>query len=235
MTFTVLGRCEQTGRVGVGIATYSLAVGAYCPFFVRGKAVLSTQAFANPKLGPIAVDAIGKGANAEEVLKLLANSDDGYAYRQVSVVPLSGDPAMHTGANCRPWAGHELGPDFTAFGNVLAGPGVVSAIAAGYRESAGEDLGERLLRALEAGRDAGGQANAEGEHLAERSGAIIIRGDDITEDIDLRVDLSQDAVSELRSIYMQYAPYVPYYKLRANDPANTPAQDVWAKENLGSA
>ncbi len=31
MTFTVLGFCEETGRLGVGIATYSLGVGAKCP------------------------------------------------------------------------------------------------------------------------------------------------------------------------------------------------------------
>ena len=29
-----------------------------------------------------------------------------------------------------------------------------------------------------------------------------------------------------------YAPYVPYYKLRSQDPGNTPAQDQWAKANL---
>ena len=71
--------------------------------------------------------------------------------------------------------------------------------------------------------------------MTERSGAIAIRGPDITEDIDLRVDLSDDAVTELRAIYSQYVPYVPYYKLRAQDPANTPAQDVWARDNLGGA
>ena len=235
MTFTVLGRCAESGRVGVGIATYSLAGGAYCPFFARGKAVLSTQAFANPALGPLALEAIDQGVASEEILQRLAAADDGFDFRQVSILPLRGVPAMHTGSRCRTWAGHEVGDGFAAFGNVLAGQSVVAAMASAYRESAGEDLGGRLLRALEAGRDAGGQASAEGLHLAERSGAIAIRGPDITEDIDLRVDLSEDAVTELREIYAQYVPYVAYYKLRAQDPANTPAQDVWARENLGGA
>ena len=30
-TFTVLGACKKTGQLGIGIATYSLGVGGYCP------------------------------------------------------------------------------------------------------------------------------------------------------------------------------------------------------------
>ena len=58
------------------------------------------------------------------------------------------------------------------------------------------------------------------------------RGQDITRDIDLRVDLHDSAVTELRRVHAGYAPYVEYYALRANDPENTPPQDVWARNNL---
>ena len=50
-------------------------------------------------------------------------------------------------------------------------------------------------------------------------------------DMDLRVDLNEDAVVELRKVYEGYAPYLEYYALRARDPGNTPAQDVWVREN----
>ena len=30
MTYTVLGRCHRTGRLGIGIATFSITVGRYC-------------------------------------------------------------------------------------------------------------------------------------------------------------------------------------------------------------
>ena len=93
-------------------------------------------------------------------------------------------------------------------------------------------LEERLLLAIEAGRDAGGQAAADGAHLAERSAALIVQGEDIVEDLNLRVDAHDDAVTELRRVYAAYAPYLPYYALRARDPENTPAQDVWARANL---
>lgn len=232
MTYTILAKCPETDRLGVGIATYSLGVGGYCPFFARGHAVLSTQAFANPRLGPLALASLGAGASPGEVLKHLEGADTGYDYRQVSIVGADGVVAMHTGSKCRTWAGHEVGDGFAAFGNVLAGAATVAAIAGAYRDSAGESLDERLLIALEAGRVAGGQAAADGTPLPERSAALVVMGEDITRDINLRVDLHDDAITELRRVHAGYAPYVDYYALRANDPANTPPQDVWARDNL---
>ena len=107
----------------------------------------------------------------------------------------------------------------------------MDAIADAWRERAADDLPERLLAALEAGRDAGGQASADGTHLPERSAALIVRGADIVEDLDLRIDLHDDAVGELRRLYERYRVYLPYYALRARSPDETPPQDVWAREN----
>ena len=232
MTYTILAKCPETSRLGVGIATYSLGVGGYCPFFARGRAVLSTQAFANPRLGPRALEGLVSGRSPSRILQDLEASDPGFGYRQVSIVPIEGDIAMHTGSGCRSWAGHEVGEGFAAFGNVLAGGDTVAAIARAFRASAGQELGERLLVALEAGRSAGGQAAADGTPLPERSAALVVMGEDITRDINLRVDLHDDAITELRRVHAGYAPYVDYYALRADDPANTPPQDVWARENL---
>lgn len=232
MTYTILAKCPETERLGVGIATYSLGVGGYCPFFARGRAVMSTQAFANPRLGPLGVAALEKGIPPTEVLANLKLADPGHDYRQIAFVAQDGGVVMHTGARCRDWAGHEIGDGYAAFGNVLAGEAVVGAIARAFEDSGGKALDERLLLALEAGRAAGGQAAADGAPLPERSAALIIMGDDISRDLNLRVDLHDDAITELRRVHAGYAPYVDYYALRADDPANTPAQDVWARENL---
>ena len=235
MTYTAIGACPESGRLGIGIATYSIGVGGYCPFIERGVAALSTQAFANPALGPLAVAALREGMDAEAVLDRLAAQDPGFAFRQVVISTAGGHVAAHTGPHTRPWSGHVTGEGFAVFGNVLAGEGTIEAMAAAWRDGAGDDLPERLLAALEAGRDAGGQANAEGTHLTERSAALIVRGPDIVEDLDLRVDLHDAAVNELRRIYERYRVYLPYYALRARSPAETPPQDAWARENDPSA
>ena len=233
MTFTIVARNPATKQFGVAIATYSLGVGGYCPFVERGLAALSTQAFANPTLGPLALEALAAGDSPSDTLSKLEAADPGFAYRQVCIVGAEGPVAMHTGSDCRAWAGHEVGDGFAAFGNVLAGEATVAAIAAAWREGANLGFDARLLAALEAGRDAGGQAGGDGAHLPERSAALIVRGSDIVEDIDLRVDVHDDAVTELRRVHGLYAPYLDYYRLRARSPERTPPQDVWAREVLG--
>ena len=231
MTYTVIGVSPGDGRLGIGIATYSLGVGGYCPFFERGVAALSTQAFANPALGPLAAAALREEADPEAVLTRLAAEDPGFAFRQVVIATAAGRVAAHTGPRTRPWSGHVTGDGFAAFGNVLAGEHTVDAIADAWRERADDDLPERLLAALEAGRDAGGQASADGTRLPERSAALIVRGPDIVEDLDLRVDLHDAAVDELRRLYERYRVYLPYYALRARSPAETPPQDAWARDH----
>ena len=153
MTFTAIGACPETGRLGIGIATYSLGVGGYCPFFERGVAALSTQAFANPALGPQAVAALRQTSDPERVLVQLAESDTGFDWRQVVIAAADGRIAAHTGPNTRPWSGHITGEGFAVFGNVLAGEATVQAMAAAWRERPGKDLPERLLAAIEAGAD----------------------------------------------------------------------------------
>ena len=231
MTYTAIGVCRESGRLGIGIATYSLGVGGYCPFVERGVAALSTQAFANPALGPAALDALRAGDAPGQVLARLRAADPGFAFRQVVIAAPDGRVAAHTGPRTRPWSGHVTGDGFAAFGNVLAGERTVDAMADAWRARAGDDLPERLLAALEAGRDAGGQASADGAHLPERSAALVVRGADIVEDLDLRVDLHDAAVDELRRLYDTYRVYLPYYALRARSPAETPPQDAWAREN----
>ena len=68
MTYTVVARCQHSGRIGLGIATYSIAVGGYCPFFMGNEVVLSTQAFANPALGPLALESLGRNSAPSKVI-----------------------------------------------------------------------------------------------------------------------------------------------------------------------
>ena len=51
MTFSILAKDPNSKEIGIAIATYSLAVGATCPFYVKGKAVITSQSSTNPKIG----------------------------------------------------------------------------------------------------------------------------------------------------------------------------------------
>ena len=229
-TFTVLGACKKTGQLGIGFATYSLGVGGYCPVLKPNLGVVSSQAYANPRLGILAMKLLGLGFSPEKVLKEIEEQDHYFSYRQIGIVNRSGIAVCHTGPDTRKWAGHHVGEGYVSMGNALSGQHVVEAIAQGFESSDGESLDERLLRSLEAGRDVGGQANADGKHLTERSAALIVCDLDDIPYIELRVDAHETAVDELRRIHGLYAPYVEYVRLRSNDPPNTPAQDQWAKD-----
>ncbi len=231
MTYTVIGRCARSGQLGIGIATYSLAVGGYCPAIRGGLGAVSTQAFVNLKLGTLAVRLLEQGFSPEKVMAELDEDDPQFTFRQVGIIDSTGGASVHTGENTRPWSGHVIGDGYLAMGNVLAGVGVVEAMAATFEGNDDADLDERLLRVLEAGRDAGGQQTEDGTHLNERSAAVIVHGHRDYGHIDLRVDAHEAAVDELRRVHGVYKPFVPYYQLRHDDPRNTPAQDVWAREN----
>jgi uncharacterized Ntn-hydrolase superfamily protein len=227
MTYTLVGRCARTGTLGIGIATYSLAVGGLCPVVVSGAGALASQAFVNPTLKSLGARLLRAGHPAPQVLELLRGADPQFEFRQVAVVDRRGDTAIHTGARCRAWAGDVSGPDFVACGNVLKDGGVAQAMADAFMASEPEPLAERLLRAIEAGRDAGGQVGGSG-HLPERSAALLVH---IPQEehawIDLRVDGHGDAVTELRRLYDEFAPYVAFHVQRWRDPDTAPPQEAF--------
>jgi uncharacterized Ntn-hydrolase superfamily protein len=226
MTYTLLARCPKTGAFGIGIATYSLAVGSKCPAIATGVGAMTSQAFVNPTLKALGLRLMGQGYSAARTLSLLRDSDPDFEFRQVALIDRRGDGACHTGSKTRSWAGHRIGDGFVALGNVLKGEAVVTAMAEEFTSSAASEFSERLIRALEAGRDAGGQTGLDGP-LAERSAHILIHDGEEHPLIDLRVDSHPLAVSEMRRVLDEFRPYVPFYRQRWKNPATAAPQDAF--------
>ena len=86
------------------------------------------------------------------------------------------------------------------------------------------------MRALEAGRAAGGLAGLDGALLPERSAVVVVIGADPFPEIDLRVDAHDDAVGELRRPLDLWSAVSPYYRWRAERPDETPPQDAWMRD-----
>jgi uncharacterized Ntn-hydrolase superfamily protein len=84
---------------------------------------------------------------------------------------------------------------FGVAGNMLAGPDVIAATARAYVASAGRPLAERLLAALKAGDDAGG------DKRGKQAAALRIVGDEDYPLLDLRVDDHDEPVLELQRLY----------------------------------
>ena len=211
MTYTVLGRCHRTGRLGIGIATFSITVGRYCYGVKSNTGVTVSQAFANERNNALALRLLTQGFTARSVLRQLMDNDAYADYRQIGVIDRSGMAVAHTGPHTRGWSGHVVGENYVAFGNGLVGPEVAAAIAKGFLAEPDADLEHRLLMGIEAGRDAGGQGTHE-RHKTERSAALRVFSTDTFADIDLRVKQ-----------------YEPYYRDRERNPSGATGQEEFMK------
>ncbi len=224
-TFTILGRCPKSGALGVATSTGEMAVGSRVPFVKSAVGAVATQALTDPRLGPKGIDWLEEGVSAADVLERLAASDPYIEARQIGVVDAQGRTAARTGSENRDWKGHYEGDQFIAMGNRLTSRATVDAMVEAYRNNAEEALEERLMLAIEAGRDAGGQ------HGGQRSAAIKVCEDLDYPIVDLRADDYDDPAAELRRLFDTYKPRIPYYRVRAADPSIGPFY-LW-KEKQG--
>ncbi len=225
MTFSVVGRCARTGHFGIGIATSSPAVMSRCVHVSRDGAV-AFQSVPDPRLGALGLRRVEEGWWAQKVVDELVSTDLWPGKRQIGVIDTDGHIAAYTGKDNAPWAGHLIGADYIALGNVLAGPEVVQAISEEFAAGAALELEERLLRAIEAGRDAGGQMEG------QTSAGILVYGRAAYSRCDLRVDVSEEPVAELRRIYDWYRPLIPYYEERSRNPTVPRYKDFLAQQGI---
>ncbi|HVB63403.1 MAG TPA: DUF1028 domain-containing protein [Nitrolancea sp.] len=224
MTFTVIGRCKRTGMLGIGTATAAFAVGVRVPFIKERLGAVAIMAIADERLGPTALRLLELGYKAPGVIQQLEIADPFIEYRQLGVVDDDGFGAARTGAMNKDWSGHRVGDNYVVLGNFLTSERVLDAMETAYLANPEEDLEERLLQTVEAGRDAGGQ------HGGQRSAALLVFDHKSFSRVDLRVDIHQEPVAELRRVFDIYRPAIPYYDIRQVDPRVQPLDD-WLAEH----
>jgi uncharacterized Ntn-hydrolase superfamily protein len=212
LTFTVVARCPQTKRLGVVMATSSPAVGNRCPVVHPRMGAASVQLIADPRQTALAGRLIGLGYSAPKVLAELRASDPNIERRQIGVVDSYGTTAAFSGRDDTWYSGHVEGDNFVAMGNGIVSEAVVSTMADSMTASAGTDLADRLIAAVEAGAKAGG------EKKGQFSAAMLVYGDEPFAEVDLRVDYHEGAVAELRRVYDWFRPLIPYFVERSYNP-----------------
>jgi uncharacterized Ntn-hydrolase superfamily protein len=209
MTWSIIVRERDSGRIAIAVATRFFAVGARVPYIEPRKGAVATQALLNPLYGTDGLQLIRDGIGAQDVVRLLTARDDGRAHRQVHVLGADGRFAAYTGADCVPWCGHWTGEDFSVAGNMLAGPQVVSETVRVLRERTDLELPRRLITALKAGEKVGG------DKRGKQSAALVIYGKDEHSELDLRVDDHVEPLLELarlesvsRELWTNFRPFL---------------------------
>lgn len=220
MSYSIVARCPDSGRLGIGIASYTMAIGAYCDGAVRpnvGAAL--TQDVALPRNNRLATNALALGATPTIVLRTLRENDAQFEFRQIAIVDREGNAVAHTGREVPGIKGERLGAGFVVLGSGLASERVLDAMAAKFESAAGLEFDERLLATLEAGRDSGGLRGARSV-LPERAVAVVVWHRQDYSELDLRVDLQDGSIAALRAMYADYKPTAEYYEERARNPRN---------------
>jgi uncharacterized Ntn-hydrolase superfamily protein len=182
--------------LGIAVQSKFLAVGSVVPWARAGVGAVATQALANFNYGPRGLDLMSEGHTAEQTVQVLVGGDEDREHRQLGVVDARGLAATFTGSECFEWAGGVTGEHYAAQGNILVGEATVEAMARTYQETDG-DLAARLLAALDAGQEAGGDSRGK-----QSAALLVVRegggyGGDNDRVLDLRVDDHPDPIREL--------------------------------------
>jgi uncharacterized Ntn-hydrolase superfamily protein len=217
MTFTVAGLCRRTGQFGAALATSSIGAGGRCAHVAPGHGLVVTQARTDPRLGPVGLDRLRAGRSAAETVTDIAASTPHRSWRQLGVLTAEGDAAVWTGPDvAQPADGMVLSDGFE-IGNWVKTEAVIAAIAAGFETDPAGDLADRLIQGLEEGAAAGGELDP------LQSAAVIVCAPAYAFPIvDLRVDLSETPIDDLRRTWARWAEIMDGYLLRAVDPAAAP-------------
>jgi uncharacterized Ntn-hydrolase superfamily protein len=175
-------------------------VGNRVPWVRAGVGAIASQADTNPELGREGLKLLASGAAAQEALEKVLAADAGRELRQLSILDARGGRAVFTGAAVlreNDWAGSIEGADCIAAGNLITGRETLEAMLRGFESSSGF-LGERVLRALEAGQKAGG------DKRGKVSAALILAREGAHPLLDLRIDRSDTPVQDLRVLFDDY-------------------------------
>jgi len=203
MTFSIVACDPDTDAVGVAVQSKFVGVGAVVPFASADAGAVATQSFANVAYGPDGLDLLRDGYDADEVVERLTSEDDDAPQRQVGVVGQDGSVAAFTGEECFDHASDRQGDTYTVQGNILENRETIDAMADTFEETQG-GLPEKLIAALHAGNEAGG------DQRGEQSAALYVAkpegGYDGGNDrwIDVRVDDHDAPIDELERVFRIY-------------------------------
>jgi len=224
MTFTMIGRCPRTGMLGIATATASWAVGVRVPFVRERLGAVAIMAIADQRLGPLGLRFLELGYKAPGAIEQLVAADPYHEYRQLGIVDDDGFAAARTGTMNKDWSGHHVGAGYVALGNYLTSERTVDEMERTFLARPEDNLEERLMQAIEAGRDAGGQVGG------QTSAAIVVYDRKPFARVDLRVDHHDEPVAELRRVFDIYKQAIPYYDMRQVDPRVPSLQDWLAAQ-----
>lgn len=172
-TWSIIAVDRKTGEIGI--------VGASCTFdvsgiasIVPGKGAVVVQAGSSYFARMKGVELMNNGATIEEILEAMMLGEFQPEKQQYGIILLDSStiPLVYSGSEIQEWNGEKLGNDFSVMGNILPGEQVVLNAHKAFNENRDKPLAERLMLALKAGEEAGGDKRCETQYA--RSAFIMV-------------------------------------------------------------
>jgi uncharacterized Ntn-hydrolase superfamily protein len=221
VTLSLVGCCARSGMVGAIVMSSSPAVASRCARARARIGAACSQNVTDPALGDALLGRVAAGASAPDALAAVTAHATFADHRQLTVCDAFGRAAAYSGERTLGRHAHHVGEACAAAGNLLASESAPEAMAAAFAADPDAELGERLLAALRAGRDAGGE-----EGPVHSAGMLVC--DAVSWPVtDLRVDWTEaDPVEDLAALWERWQPLAADYVTRALDPDSAPAYGV---------
>ncbi len=205
-TYSIVARDEVTGEMGVAVQSHWFSVGSIVSWAEAGVGAIATQSFVNVSFGPEGLKLLKEGKTAVDVLEELISKDEGRDFRQLAIIDANGNVAAYTGAKCIEVANHFVGKNYSVQANMMLNDKVIPAMSKAFEKAKGP-LAERLVAALKAAQDVGGDIRGQ-----QSASLLVVKGKSsgkIWEDrmIDLRVEDHPQPVKEIERLLKLYRAY----------------------------
>ena len=191
----------------MAVQSHFFSVGSVVTWARAGVGAVATQAMVDIKYGPLGLELMSGGKSAGEALTALLSADPNSDSRQVAMVDSKGRVAAHTGSKCLPHAGHVTGRGFSCQGNIMRNERVWGAMKKAFEKNRALPLAERMVSALEAAEEAGGDIRG------KQSSAVVVVSSEPKPNyweerlVDLRVEDHRSPVPELRRLLRYHRAY----------------------------
>jgi uncharacterized Ntn-hydrolase superfamily protein len=211
-SFSLIGLCGRTGQFGAVVASAGIAEAGRVGVCQPGVGAALSQHRTDPRLSRRAIALLQDGCSADETADAIQASSEHREWRQIAVLDATGRTAARTGKIVRAALSEVPADGMCAIGCGLVRTRVIASMAHSFQANTEIPLGERLMRTLEAGEEAGGL------DPAARSAALLVVDRLPFPLIDLRIDWHDRPVHALRELWERFAPLSGDYAAGALDP-----------------
>jgi uncharacterized Ntn-hydrolase superfamily protein len=219
MTLSIAAWDRETGQLGAAITSSSISVASRCLHWRPGIGIALSQNITDPRLGPRLLSLLDDGIEVGTAIDTVAQSTPQIEFRQLGLVDSRGNTALFTGNAVLGCFASAEGRHCVAAGNLLDNDQVPAAMIEAFTRPSGS-FGSRLLGALMAGVDAGGEAGS------LHSAGLLIGGEPSWPLAELRIDWDDDPITKMIAGWEVYEPQIDDYVTRAYNPEDAPAYGV---------